>query len=66
MGENEVLHDSVTDFILLDIKTRLIRERGFCRWAIHGICILNPPFLKRRYEKDLKFQKRESVSGLLS
>ena len=28
-GENEVLHDSVTDFILLDIKTRLIRERGF-------------------------------------
>ena len=28
-GENEILHDSVTDFILLDIKTRLIRERGF-------------------------------------
>lgn len=29
MGENEILHDSVTDFILLDIKTRLIRSVAF-------------------------------------
>lgn len=66
MGENEVLHDSVTDFILLDIKTRLIRERGFLQMGHTWNMYPESSFLKRRYEKDLKFQKRESVSGLLS
>lgn len=47
-GENEVLHDSIADFILLDIKTRPIKERGFLHMDHTWNMYPNATFLKQK------------------